>query len=267
MRLIYNKYDKAKIAELEKVQFSGRIVVIQSEEEAKKAVSYLLSQPIIGLDTETRPSFVKGGNHNKVALLQVATLKTCFLFRLNYIGMPECVKQLLGDKKVTKVGLSWHDDLRMLQHRDDFVPGEFVELQDYVKQIGIKDMSLQKLYANIFGKKISKSQRLTNWEADVLTEAQKVYAATDAWACIKLYQEINRLKDFGDYVLEIIPDPVPEPLTPEQEARRAEKKAKREEYRQKREAAKRRYADTRRRKKENEKKHNEELKNKYEEDV
>ena len=138
---------------------------------------------------------------NPVSLLQVSTLDTCFLFRLNRIGLPPCVVRLLADRGTQKVGLSLHDDWAQLRRRADFEPGNYLELQDYVKRIGIEDMSLQKLYANIFGRKISKSQRLTNWDADVLTEGQKLYAATDAWTCLRLYDEINRLLTTRDYEL------------------------------------------------------------------
>ncbi len=200
MKILKNKVDKAEIAEMPVVAFEGRIVVVISEEEAEKAVEYLLTQEILGFDTETRPSFKKGEGMNKVALLQVSTLDTCFLFRLNRIGMPASILKLLSDKKVTKVGLSWQDDLMQLKRRKKFTSGTFVELQKMVKEFDIADMALQKLYANVFGGKISKSQRLTNWEADVLNEKQQVYAATDAWACVRLFVELQRLKQTGDYI-------------------------------------------------------------------
>lgn len=200
MKTIYNKYDKNKINALPQVLFPGKIVVVQSESEADKAVDYLLSCDIMGVDTETKPSFKKGHMH-KVALLQVSTREVCFLFRLNFIGMPPSVIRLLSNTTVPMIGLSWHDDICSLHRRTDFTPGLFIDIQNLVGRIGIEDLSLQKLYANIFGEKISKRQRLTNWEADVLNEKQKRYAATDAWACINLYQEILRLEAEGDFKL------------------------------------------------------------------
>lgn len=196
MKEIFDKYDKALLASLPRVLFDGRIEVIVSERDAERAVKFLMKQPILGFDTETRPSFSRG-KMNKVALLQVSTNDVCFLFRLNRIDIPQCLVRLLEDKKITKVGLSWHDDLRALNGRKSFRAGTFVELQDMAGQMGIVDISLQKLYANIFGQKISKGQRLTNWEADDLTEAQKKYAATDAWACIRLYEEMQRMQREG----------------------------------------------------------------------
>ena len=199
-KVIYNKFDKALIGGLPRVLFGGRIIVVLSAGESAKAVDYLLAQPILGVDTETRPSFRRGTAH-KVALLQVSSADTCFLFRLNNIGMTADIKRLLEDTTVPKVGLSLHDDMLALHKIGAFEPGNFIDLQDHVGEIGIEDRSLQKLYANVFGQKIAKGQQLTNWEADVLTDSQKLYAATDAWACINLYEELQRLKATGNYEL------------------------------------------------------------------
>lgn len=204
MRIIYSKYDKSKIAELPRVLFNGRIFVIQTEAEACKAIDYLSTFQLIGIDTETRPSFKKGVT-NKVSLLQLSTDDTCFLFRLKRIGMPDCLKQFFQNESITKVGLSLKDDLLSLRRRGEFEPRSFLDLQQYVKTFGIQDMSLQKLYANVFGYKISKAQRLSNWEADVLTDGQKLYAATDAWACVNLYKELKELRETNDYKLISVP--------------------------------------------------------------
>ena len=205
MKVLYNKIDKQSIQEMPRALFEGRIFVIQTEGEAERAVSYLEGFPVLGIDTETKPSFKKG-QMNKVALLQVATDDTCFLFRLNRIGLPQALTRLLEDDRMTKVGLSLHDDFVSLQRRASFQPRSFVELQQKVREIGIEDMSLQKLYANFFGHKISKGQQLTNWEADVLNEKQQRYAATDAWACVKIYRELELLERTKEYRLEIVPE-------------------------------------------------------------
>lgn len=206
-KTIYNKYDKHLIRDLPQVSFPGRIEVITSKTEANKAVDFLFSQPLLGIDTETRPSFKKG-KQNKVALLQISTKHVCFLFRLNIIGLTPSLIRLLEDETIKKVGLSLHDDIhsltRLLVNSSTKLKiGSFVDLQNLVKEIGIEDMSLQKLYANFFHQKISKRQQLSNWESDVLTEKQKTYAAIDAWACINIYEEFNRLKQTGDYQLVI----------------------------------------------------------------
>ena len=201
-KIIYNKFDKKSIAELPTVTFPGKTVVVMSESEAEKAVDFLLSNDILGVDTETRPSFKKGESH-MVSLLQVSTSNICFLFRLNHIGITPAILRLLENTTVPMVGLSLHDDMLSLHKRVGFTPGNFIDLQDLVGELGIEDLSLQKLYANLFHQKISKRQRLTNWDSDVLNDKQKAYAALDAWVCINLYKEILRLKNSGDYVLVI----------------------------------------------------------------
>ena len=183
--------DKKLISEMPKVTFPGRIIIIYSAEEARKAVAYLNRCEVVGVDTETRPSFKKG-KINDVALLQISTRDSCFLFRLNRIGIPDFLEEfLLND--VLKIGLSLRDDFNMLRRANKKDPrvGNWIELQDYVGRFGIEEKSLQKIYAILFGKKISKSQRLSNWEADVLTEAQQQYAATDAWATLEIYMKLN----------------------------------------------------------------------------
>lgn len=208
MKKIYDKFDNSIINSLPLVTFPGKIIVVLNEYEADRAVEYLLSCDVLGVDTETRPAFRKGNNH-KVALLQVATRKECFLFRLNHLGLPKSLLRLLSNKQVPMVGLSWHDDLMSLHRREQFEPGWFIDIQDIIGNLGIVDKSLQKLYANLFGEKISKRQRLTNWEADVLTDRQKEYAAIDAWACIKLYDEIMNLLATKEYELEVVPEEKP----------------------------------------------------------
>ncbi len=207
-KTIYSRFDKKAITDLPVVTFPGKVITIITAGEAEKAVDCLLNSDIIGVDTETKPSFHKG-EQNKVALLQVSNRDICFLFRLNLTGITPAIKRLLEDKNVKKIGLSWHDDIRGLEARSQFKPGKFIDLQDIVGEIGIKDLSLQKIFANIFHQKISKRQRLTNWEAPVLSDKQKAYAAIDAWSCILIYEEILRLKKTGEYELVMVPEPEP----------------------------------------------------------
>lgn len=161
-------------------------MLIDKPEDVAEAVERLKACPVIGFDTETKPSFKK--NHaNKVALMQLSTDSVCYLFRLNKIGMPLALQSLIESPDVLKIGLSVHDDFNVMHRSSQFVPAGFVELQHMVKEYHICDLSLQRIYAILFGKKISKQQRLTNWEAPTLTPQQQRYAATDAWACLKIY--------------------------------------------------------------------------------
>ena len=178
--------------------FNGRIITVSTMSECDKATAYLQAFEFVGIDTETRPNFSSNESH-KVALLQISTDDTCFLFRLNRIGIPDSLAALLANRRQAKIGLSLHDDIRALNQRRHIRIPRIVELQKMVKEVGIIDMSLQKIYANLFGKRISKSKRLTNWEAPTLDEGQKRYAAIDAWACLRIYRQLCRFRTGEEY--------------------------------------------------------------------
>ena len=188
----YNaRIEKSEVSAMPVVAFEGRIITIDTPADTDKAVKALSGETVIGIDTETRPSFRKGVQH-KVSLLQLSTADTCFLIRLNRVDIPDSLLALLENKKIAKIGLSLHDDYQALCKRRKFKAGGFIDLQNYVREFGIEEMSLQKIFAIIFGRRISKSQQLTNWENDVLTDKQKTYAATDAWACLEIYNKLKQ---------------------------------------------------------------------------
>jgi len=171
-------------------EFEGNIVVIDNILDISKAVKFLKSKPVLGFDTETRPAFKKGVVY-PVSLLQLSTENEVFLFRLNKSGFPHELATILSDKNIVKAGVAITDDIKLLQKRQPFKPASFVELQTYVKKFGITDASLQKLTAIVLGFKISKAQRISNWDNEELTPAQIRYAATDAWTGINIYKKLS----------------------------------------------------------------------------
>lgn len=182
---------KEQLALLPTVNYEGTCRLIESASSARDAVRYLMKQEEIGFDTETKPSFKKGQRH-KVALLQLATDDECFLFRLNKTGITDSIKKLLETEDVVKIGLSTNDDFNSLRRLEPTLsPAGFLELQSWVKDFDIADNSLSRIYGIIFGQRISKAQRLTNWEADELTQAQQHYAALDAWACLTIHRHLS----------------------------------------------------------------------------
>ena len=183
--------DKNEISTMPTVTFEGRIITIDTASAVDQAMIALSGESYVGIDTETRPSFRKGVQHD-VSLIQLSTPDTCFLIRLNRTGMPDSLVAFLENKRIAKIGLSLHDDYQGLCKRRKFKAGNFIDLQKEVGKYGIEEMSLQKIFAIMFAQRISKSQQLTNWENDVLTDKQKLYAATDAWACLKIYNELNQ---------------------------------------------------------------------------
>lgn len=201
--IIKRTISKENIAKLTKVDFAGKIHVVETPQDAERAATYLKQFSLLGIDTETRPSFKKG-HVNKIALLQIATEKEAFLFRLNKTGLVLPLILLLENPRITKVGLSLKDDFHKLHECAPFQPRGIVELQEFVRPFGIQEMSLQKIYAILFAQKISKRQQLSNWEADSLTEPQQQYAAIDAWACLQIYNLLQELKASGDFEIEEI---------------------------------------------------------------
>ena len=185
-----SKIEKSLISTLPPCDITGEIIVIDRPEDVATAVDNLKQCTLIGFDTETRPSF-RRGESNTISLLQLATDKRAYLFRLKKIGPNQLLKDLLESEEHMKVGLSVHDDFHSLNRWMPCRPKNFIELQKYVKAFGIEEMSLQKIYAIVFNKKISKRQQLSNWEAEELTPAQQQYAAIDAWACRDIYYKLK----------------------------------------------------------------------------
>lgn len=182
---------KETISTLPKEEFPGKIIVINKQSDVEKAIQYLSDYKEVGFDTETRPNFKKGRT-NKISLMQISTENECFLFRLNIIDIPESLADFLANENIMKIGLSVKNDFLSLRKRKEITTANFFELQQFVSRFGIEDTSLQKIYAILFNKRISKNQRLSNWDADELTEAQTKYAALDAWACLKIYNQLKQ---------------------------------------------------------------------------
>jgi len=188
-----NKYPATISAEeIEKCDltwFRGEIVVVEDMETFSTVFPRLLDSSVLGFDTETRPSFRKG-RKNKVSLIQLANDEIACLFRINRLGFPAELSDLLSDPEVIKAGVAVHDDIRFLKRINGFNPSGFIDLQKLVKEYGIENSGLKKLAAIILGFRISKRQQVSDWEAGKLTEAQVIYAATDAWICHQIYNTL-----------------------------------------------------------------------------
>src|ERR1035437_742538 len=187
------KITKEEVNTLPVVIFEGKITLVDDLSKVNSAIEELRRSPVVGLDTETKPAFTRG-THHKVSLVQISTLDHCFLFRLNKTNFPPALADFLADESVMKIGLSLRDDFSGLIKHHVFKPANFVDIQTIAQSYGIMELSLQRIYAILFGKKISKSQRLSNWESPELTEQQQRYAATDAWASLQIYLQLMNEK-------------------------------------------------------------------------
>ncbi len=196
--MVNNKYQEnitsEELAKRELSWFKGEIVVVDNLETYYEVFPRLLGSDLLGFDTETRPTFKKG-RKNFVSLIQLSTGNLACLFRINKIGIPDGLIKLLSDPSVIKAGVAVHDDIRFLKGVKRFYPEGFVDLQAFVKDYGIQSSGLKKLTAIVLGFRISKRQQVTDWEAEKLSEAQQIYAATDAWVCHQIYRRLTNGHD------------------------------------------------------------------------
>jgi len=185
-----NEISKEDVASLDLIQYEGPIRVIDSMELFDQEIQRISRQTHLGFDTETRPSFKKGKMH-PTSLIQIATLDQAWIIRVNLLGYPGKLLKLLSDEAPLKIGLGLQDDLRRLRADFQFEPGGFLDLQNYVPAFGIDEKGLKKISGIVLNRRISKAQQVSNWEAEVLSEAQLRYAATDAWICLMIYRQLR----------------------------------------------------------------------------
>ena len=188
---MYTSITSEELEGLPLVKFTGEIIVVERPEHFKTVTDELKGEKIIGFDTETKPSFKKGTRH-EVSLLQLATADKAFLIRLNKTGLTGEMLTLFASPGIIKAGVGIRDDIRALKRLGDFEPAGFVEVQDFAREAGLEDISLKKLAALVMNVRVSKRQRLSNWEAETLTESQLNYAATDAWAALHIFKGLNK---------------------------------------------------------------------------
>ena len=203
-----------EIEKLEPASFPGKIKVVDSLGlEFLKAVRYLKKQKVLGFDTESRPCFSPGQPHYGVSLLQLSGQDKAYLFRIKLIGdIPKQLRAILSDETIIKVGAAVNDDVRGLEKHHDFQPKAFVDLQKMVWEYGIKDKSVKKMAAIILGIRISKTQQLSNWEAETLSDAQCAYAATDAWVCREMYMKLLASEKSPLTPEQMLPNPPKNPV-------------------------------------------------------
>jgi ribonuclease D len=170
-------------------RFQGKVTVIEFSGQVENVVNKLMKNSILGFDTETRPSFRKGPR-NKTSLLQFCTVDEAFLFRINKTGFHPASIKLFENEEVLKIGVAIHDDLGGLKRLKQFKENGFIDLQNLSKSLSLRSLSLKGLSEEVLNLRVSKRQRLTNWEAYKLTPAQINYAATDAWITLCIYNQL-----------------------------------------------------------------------------
>ncbi|NLB86056.1 MAG: 3'-5' exonuclease domain-containing protein 2 [Bacteroidales bacterium] len=194
--LIYKaNISNEEVQKLPLFSFKGEVVIVDNIEIYNKIKDELFLETIWGFDTETKPCFKKGlANNTPVSLLQLSSAEKTYLFRLNKLELQKEVVNILSSPKYLKVGVSIHDDLKALKKLKNFNPQSFIELQDYVKEFDIEEMSLKKIAAIVLNLRVSKAQQLSNWAAEELNEKQIKYAASDSWVSREIYLHLKYRK-------------------------------------------------------------------------
>lgn len=189
--MFQSEISKEEIADLDLIQFEGPVKLIDSMDDFHQEIHSIVEQSVLGFDTETRPAFKKGTVY-PTSLIQISSVDQAWLLRVGRMGYPAELLELLTRDDILKVGLGLNDDLRRMRADFQFEPGGFLDLQQYVEAFRIEEKGLKKLSGIVLGRRISKSQQVSNWDAEDLTEAQIRYAATDAWICLMIYNRLRK---------------------------------------------------------------------------
>ncbi len=187
------KITKQEINELPLFKYEGKTVIAANEQQINKAIFEIEKHNMVGFDTETKPTFIKG-QFRHVALIQIATPDAVYLLRIHKAGVSKSLANFLSNEQILKIGIALDDDVIELNKRKKFKPGGFIDLNKIAPTLGIENIGARNLSALLLNSRISKNQQVSNWENDILTDSQIKYAATDAWICLEIY---NKLYQWG----------------------------------------------------------------------
>lgn len=181
---------KEEINECELAGFEGEIRLVESEDAAQEAIEYLQHSPLIGFDTESKPSFKKG-EHHPIALIQLSNLEVAFLFRINKLKEMPDFSKLFSNEQITKIGLGLRDELTELETKIGCECRQFVDLERIAHYHKFHQRGVRALAAFFLKIRVSKSAQKSNWERTELTDSQLKYAATDAWVCLSIFNAMQ----------------------------------------------------------------------------
>jgi ribonuclease D len=189
---IARSISRETLADLPIHRYQGAVRLVITDRDRAQALADIREERLTGFDTETRPSFRKGEVHPP-SLAQVATARAVYLFPLRHPETFPALTELLSMPHIVKTGVALADDLRALRTLFPFTEKNIVDLGSLARRAGLEQTGVRNLAALFLGFRIAKGARTSNWAASRLTEAQIIYAATDAWVCRELYLRIENL--------------------------------------------------------------------------
>ena len=187
----YKKLSKNEINLLPQTQFNGDVEVLSSNDNVQSAVNHLTNYDLIGFDTETKPTFVKGPL-NPPSILQLACIDKVYIFQLDNESLFKKLFPILSNEKITKCGVSVDRDLIELMYLSPFDPLSFVDLGNIARDYDVPHHGLRGLVAMFLNHRISKGAQISDWSKTVLSPSQITYAATDAWISLKLFEAFEK---------------------------------------------------------------------------
>ena len=196
-RILKKEITKDEVNVLTLGKFEGEILVVDNPEKLEGAIEDIENENIIGVDTETKPTFKKG-EFNNTSLIQIATRKKVYLFRLNKIGFPFALSIIFENPEIQKIGIAVIQDMKELSDQfRSFQHQNVTDLNILCRTLGFKNIGARNLTAMVLGFRISKRQQTSNWESNILSESQLRYAATDAWVARQIFLTLYYNKEFN----------------------------------------------------------------------
>jgi ribonuclease D len=171
----------------------SEVRMVKSEKDAAEALAALAHADVLGFDTESKPTFLKGEVSTGPHLVQLATDDIAYLFQIGAVpGALETsvLKAVLESPAILKVGFGLLDDIKRLRSKLGIETANVLDLSTAMRRNEKNPLGAKTAVARHFGQALQKSKRITttNWAMPRLSEKQILYAADDAHVALKLYR-------------------------------------------------------------------------------
>jgi ribonuclease D len=164
--------------------------MVKSDKDAADALIALLAMDVLGFDTESKPTFLKGEVSTGPHLVQLATDDAAYLFQIGAAPAVEVLKAVLESEAILKVGFGLADDVKRLRAKLGIEASNVLDLATALRKNERNTLGAKTAVARFFGQRLQKSKKITttNWALPRLSEKQILYAADDAHVALKIYR-------------------------------------------------------------------------------
>src|SRR4030042_3957824 len=165
---------------------------VATTQDLKRAIHVIRGEQVVGLDTETKPTFHKGQFHLP-CLVQIATASVVYLFQLKRMEFSGTLVEVLENPALIKAGIGLADEFFNLKKVFPFEAQNIIDLSLVAQKQGIKHSGVRNLAGQLLGFRITKGSSTSNWASPRLTPKQITYAATAAGVCRELFLRFQQL--------------------------------------------------------------------------